>query len=56
MEKTIGQIAYEAAAKVTNCDQPWSKANQAKWEAAAEAVKESVRWNNSQSAQVKSRV
>jgi len=36
--KTPGQIAYEAAAKATDCNQPWSEANQSKWNAAAEAV------------------
>jgi len=38
-DKTDGQIAYEAAAKLTKCDQPWSGANQRKWEDAAKAVK-----------------
>lgn len=36
--KTAGQIAYEAAAKATNCKQNWNNANKAKWEAAARAV------------------
>lgn len=39
-EKTFGQIAYEAAAKATNCDQPWELANQRKWNAAGNAVAE----------------
>lgn len=33
-----GQIAYEAAAKESGCDQPWSEANQLKWNKAANAV------------------
>lgn len=37
-EKTLGQIAYEAAAAVTACGQPWNEANKAKWEMAANAV------------------
>ncbi len=36
--KTLGQIAYDAAAKVSFCDQEWADANQSKWEAAALAV------------------
>jgi hypothetical protein len=28
---TLGRVAYEAAAMVTGCDQPWDQANQAKW-------------------------
>jgi hypothetical protein len=36
--KTPGQIAYEAAAGVTGCQQPWAGANQEKWEAAGRAV------------------
>ena len=38
LNKTNGQIAYEAAADVADCKQPWSEANQPKWEAAADAV------------------
>jgi len=34
----IGRIAYEAAAAATGCDQPWEQVNQAKWNAAAQAV------------------
>lgn len=40
--KTLGQIAFEAAAEATGCEQSWQDANQAKWEAAAEAVKASI--------------
>jgi len=38
MSKTLGQVAYEAAAAVTGCEQPWAEATQAKWEAAGEAA------------------
>jgi hypothetical protein len=38
--KTLGQIAYEAAAEVTGCQQPWSEATKEKWDAAAKAVAE----------------
>ena len=38
IDKSIGQIAYEAAARLTKCNQPWSEANQLKWEDAAKAV------------------
>lgn len=41
--KTLGQIAYEEAAEESGCKQPWREANQAKWEAAAEAVWAAVR-------------
>lgn len=34
----IGRIAYGAAAVATGCDKPWEQANQAKWNAAAQAV------------------
>jgi hypothetical protein len=34
----LGRIAYEAAAKVTGCDQPWVGAHKEKWIAAADAV------------------
>jgi len=40
-DKTDGQVAYEAAAKLTKCSQPWSEANKCKWEEAARAVKKS---------------
>lgn len=36
--REIGRIAYEAAAKVAGCEQPWTQANQAKWNAAAKGV------------------
>lgn len=36
----LGRIAYEAAAEITDCKQPWSEANQEKWIAAALAVRE----------------
>jgi hypothetical protein len=35
---TLGQVAYEAAALASGCEQPWDTANQEKWEAAAQAV------------------
>jgi len=38
--KTLGQIACEAAAEITGCQQPWSEATMDKWEAAAKAVAE----------------
>lgn len=38
MLKTLGQVAYEAAALTTDCSQPWAEANQEKWESAANAV------------------
>ena len=38
MLHTLGQVAYEAAATASGCDQPWIEANQQKWEAAAAAV------------------
>lgn len=41
-EMTRGRAAYEAAAKVSGCDQPWAEANQPKWEAAAEAVRDTA--------------
>ena len=40
--ETLGQIAFEAAAKETFCDKGWSEANQQKWEAAARAVAEEL--------------
>lgn len=36
----IGRIAYGAAAVAAGCDKPWEQANQAKWNAAAQAVLE----------------
>ena len=39
-EETLAQIGYEAAAKMTGCEQPWADANQMKWQAAADAVVE----------------
>jgi len=39
---TLGQIAYEAAAATTGCQQAWADATQAKWEAAARAVTEEL--------------
>lgn len=39
-EVDLGRLAYEAAAKVSGCEQPWAAANQQKWNAAAEAVRE----------------
>jgi hypothetical protein len=39
-DKTLAQIGYEAAAKLTGCEQPWADANQGKWKAAADAVAE----------------
>lgn len=41
-EMTRGRAAYEAAAKVSGCTQPWGEANQPKWEAAAEAVRDTA--------------
>ena len=38
MQIEMGRIGYEAAARLTGCDQPWSAANQVKWIAAAIAV------------------
>ena len=38
--ESLGRIAYDAAAKVTGCEQPWEEANQAKWIAAAQAVRD----------------
>lgn len=35
---SAGEAAYAAAAGVTGCDQPWSEANQEKWEEAAAAA------------------
>lgn len=37
-QKTPGQIAYEAAAVASRCQQPWGEANQKKWDAAADAI------------------
>lgn len=37
-QKTLGQVAFEAARDVTGCDMDWDQANQVKWEAAAKAV------------------
>lgn len=34
----LGRAAYEAAASLTGCSQPWEEANQAKWIAAAVAA------------------
>ena len=34
----IGRIAYEAATAGTGCAQPWKRADQAKWAAAARDV------------------
>lgn len=42
MSKSLGRIAYEAAAQETGCTQPWEEANQPKWEAAAKAVADEV--------------
>jgi hypothetical protein len=39
----LGRIAYEAAAKLTDCKQPWEEANQDKWNAAATAVADELR-------------
>lgn len=36
--KTLGQIAYEAAADYNGDLLPWEKANQGTWEVAAEAI------------------
>jgi hypothetical protein len=41
MEKSIeklGQVAFESAAKLTDCKQTWEEANQAKWCAAAKGI------------------
>ena len=37
-DEALGRAAYEAAAAMTGCDQPWEEANQDKWIAAAQAA------------------
>jgi len=37
-DESLGKLAYESAATLTGCTQPWEEANKAKWIAAAKAI------------------